>query len=272
MPYRESKLTRLLQSSLGGNTKTVMIATVGPADYNMEETLSTLRYASRAKNIQNKPKINEDPKVWPACLLACLLSFHATSLQACFTFRVPCDMTYHLRLKVVWASCTSTFCVIEEYCRLIRTGCCICPEALGHTSAPCQAQASLASHEAQAVLLMNGLHVADMASTPKYSCMSTAQDAVLRDYQEQIARLKAQLEEAKSGKPGPSMLGELPSHGVQSIEEIVEQEVRRRLQEQVCKPRIYFTSLRLIGPPVYPVPLLALHAMARLQAFFYRLF
>lgn len=57
-PYRDSKLTRLLQDSLGGNTKTVMIANVGPADYNFDETLSTLRYASRAKNIQNKPKIN----------------------------------------------------------------------------------------------------------------------------------------------------------------------------------------------------------------------
>ncbi|KAK9819524.1 hypothetical protein WJX74_005048 [Apatococcus lobatus] len=125
VPYRESKLTRLLQSSLGGNTKTVMIATVGPADYNLEETLSTLRYASRAKNIQNKPKINEDPK-----------------------------------------------------------------------------------------------------------------DAVLRDYQEQIARLKAQLEEAKSGKPAASILGELPSHGVQSIEEIVEQEVRRRLQEQALQQEL----------------------------------
>lgn len=62
VPYRDSKLTRLLQDSLGGNTKTVMIANIGPADYNMEETLSTLRYASRAKNIQNKPQINEDPK------------------------------------------------------------------------------------------------------------------------------------------------------------------------------------------------------------------
>ena len=62
VPYRDSKLTRLLQDSLGGNTKTVMIANIGPADYNTEETLSTLRYASRAKNIQNKPRINEDPK------------------------------------------------------------------------------------------------------------------------------------------------------------------------------------------------------------------
>jgi len=62
IPYRDSKLTRLLQDSLGGNTKTVMIANCGPADYNYDETLSTLRYANRAKNIKNKPKINEDPK------------------------------------------------------------------------------------------------------------------------------------------------------------------------------------------------------------------
>ena len=62
IPYRDSKLTRLLQDSLGGNTKTVMVANVGPADWNFDETMSTLRYANRAKNIKNKPKINEDPK------------------------------------------------------------------------------------------------------------------------------------------------------------------------------------------------------------------
>ena len=62
IPYRDSKLTRLLQDSLGGNTKTVTIAALSPADYNYDETLSTLRYADRAKAIKNKPKINEDPK------------------------------------------------------------------------------------------------------------------------------------------------------------------------------------------------------------------
>lgn len=62
IPYRDSKLTRLLQDSLGGNAKTVMIATVGPSHMNFEESLATLRYASRAKNIKNKPRINEDPK------------------------------------------------------------------------------------------------------------------------------------------------------------------------------------------------------------------
>ncbi|KAI3380673.1 hypothetical protein SNEBB_004446 [Seison nebaliae] len=62
IPYRDSKLTRLLQNSLGGNTKTLMIAALSPADDNYDETLSTLRYANRAKNIKNKPRINEDPK------------------------------------------------------------------------------------------------------------------------------------------------------------------------------------------------------------------
>ena len=62
IPYRDSKLTRILQDSLGGNTKTVMIAACGPAEYNAEETIGTLRYASRAKAIENKPRINEDPK------------------------------------------------------------------------------------------------------------------------------------------------------------------------------------------------------------------
>ena len=47
---------------MGGNTKTLMVACVSPADNNYDETLSTLRYANRAKNIKNKPKINEDPK------------------------------------------------------------------------------------------------------------------------------------------------------------------------------------------------------------------
>ncbi|XP_018429368.1 PREDICTED: kinesin-like protein KIF3C [Nanorana parkeri] len=62
IPYRDSKLTRLLQDSLGGNAKTIMVATLGPASHHYEETLSTLRFANRAKNIKNKPKINEDPK------------------------------------------------------------------------------------------------------------------------------------------------------------------------------------------------------------------
>ncbi|XP_042852350.1 kinesin-like protein KIF17 isoform X7 [Panthera tigris] len=62
IPYRDSKLTRLLQDSLGGNTKTLMVACLSPADNSYDETLSTLRYANRAKNIRNKPRINEDPK------------------------------------------------------------------------------------------------------------------------------------------------------------------------------------------------------------------
>ena len=62
VPYRESKLTRLLQDSLGGNSHTLMIACVSPADSNMEETLNTLRYADRARKIKNKPIVNIDPQ------------------------------------------------------------------------------------------------------------------------------------------------------------------------------------------------------------------
>ena len=54
VPYRSNKLTRLLQDSLGGNARTVMIACVSPADSSIEETLNTLKYASSARNIKNK--------------------------------------------------------------------------------------------------------------------------------------------------------------------------------------------------------------------------
>jgi kinesin family member 16B len=63
VPYRDSILTWLLKDSLGGNSKTIMIAAISPAECNYGETLSTLRYANRAKNIVNKPTINEDPNV-----------------------------------------------------------------------------------------------------------------------------------------------------------------------------------------------------------------
>ena len=59
IPYRESKLTRLLQDSLGGRTKTSIIATLSPATINVDETLSTLDYASRARSILNRPEINQ---------------------------------------------------------------------------------------------------------------------------------------------------------------------------------------------------------------------
>jgi kinesin family protein 3/17 len=107
--YRDSKLTRLLQDSLGGNTKTLMVAAISPADYNYDETLSTLRYANRAKNIKNIPKINEDPKdamlrgyreeierlkvggfLLLSHLISVLLSCHPSHLQSLFGRRPIC--------------------------------------------------------------------------------------------------------------------------------------------------------------------------------------
>ncbi|XP_073725269.1 uncharacterized protein [Misgurnus anguillicaudatus] len=63
IPYRDSVLTWLLKDSLGGNSKTIMIATVSPSSSSYSETLSTLRYAAHARNIVNKPRVNEDANV-----------------------------------------------------------------------------------------------------------------------------------------------------------------------------------------------------------------
>uniref|UniRef100_A0A2K6SH74 Kinesin-like protein KIF21A n=1 Tax=Saimiri boliviensis boliviensis TaxID=39432 RepID=A0A2K6SH74_SAIBB len=60
VPYRDSKLTRLLQDSLGGNSRTIMIACVSPSDRDFMETLNTLKYANRARNIKNKVMVNQD--------------------------------------------------------------------------------------------------------------------------------------------------------------------------------------------------------------------
>ncbi len=59
VPYRNSSLTRILQNALGGNSQTIMICAISPAEDNYEETLSTLRYADQAKKIKNKPVVNE---------------------------------------------------------------------------------------------------------------------------------------------------------------------------------------------------------------------
>lgn len=63
VPYRESKLTRLLKQSLGGNSYTLMLACLSPSDRYLEENLSTLNYASRASQISNLPTRNVDPKM-----------------------------------------------------------------------------------------------------------------------------------------------------------------------------------------------------------------
>ena len=61
IPYRESKLTLMLKTALGGNSKTQMIAALSPANVNYDETLSTLRYAFQVKCIKNEAIVNETP-------------------------------------------------------------------------------------------------------------------------------------------------------------------------------------------------------------------
>ncbi|MGH0166759.1 UNVERIFIED_CONTAM: hypothetical protein FKN15_051776 [Acipenser sinensis] len=61
VPYRDTKITRILKDSLGGNTKTVMITCISPSSLNFDESLNSLKYANRAKNIKNKPIVNYNP-------------------------------------------------------------------------------------------------------------------------------------------------------------------------------------------------------------------
>ena len=63
VPYWDSKLTWVLQDSLGGNSKTCLIITCSPSSFNEEETISTLRFGARAKKIKNKPKINKESTI-----------------------------------------------------------------------------------------------------------------------------------------------------------------------------------------------------------------
>ena len=60
IPYRNSQLTKILRESLGGNSRTTLIVTCSPSLYNEHETISTLKFGIRAKNIKNKPTINEE--------------------------------------------------------------------------------------------------------------------------------------------------------------------------------------------------------------------
>ncbi|PIN09886.1 Kinesin-like protein [Handroanthus impetiginosus] len=111
VPYRDSKLTRLLQDSLGGNSKTVMIACISPADINAEETLNTLKYANRARNIQNKPVINRDPISNEMMKMRQQLEY----LQAELCARgggVSFDEIQMLKDRIAWLEATN-----EELCR-----------------------------------------------------------------------------------------------------------------------------------------------------------
>ncbi|XP_061340024.1 kinesin-like protein KIN-4A isoform X1 [Gastrolobium bilobum] len=110
VPYRDSKLTRLLQDSLGGNSKTVMIACISPADINAEETLNTLKYANRARNIQNKPVANRDLISNEMQQMRQQLKYLQAEL--CSRGGAPADETRVLKERIAWLEATN-----EELCR-----------------------------------------------------------------------------------------------------------------------------------------------------------
>lgn len=114
VPYRDSKLTRLLQDSLGGNSRTVMIACISPADINAEETLNTLKYANRARNIQNKPVVNRDPMSSEMLKMRQQLQY----LQAELCARgggASSDEMQVLKERIAWLEATN-----EDLCRKLH--------------------------------------------------------------------------------------------------------------------------------------------------------
>ncbi|XP_039023727.1 kinesin-like protein KIN-4A isoform X1 [Hibiscus syriacus] len=108
VPYRDSKLTRLLQDSLGGNSRTVMIACISPADINAAETLNTLKYANRARNIQNKPVVNRDPMSNEMLKMRQQLEY----LQAELCARRCSDEVQVLKERIAWLEAAN-----EDLCR-----------------------------------------------------------------------------------------------------------------------------------------------------------
>ncbi|KAK8290819.1 hypothetical protein V6Z12_D06G022600 [Gossypium hirsutum] len=111
VPYRDSKLTRLLQDSLGGNNRTVMIACISPADINAEETLNTLKYANRARNIQNKPVVNRDPMSNKMLKMRQQLQY----LQAELCARGGSDEVQVLKERIAWLEATN-----EDLCQKLH--------------------------------------------------------------------------------------------------------------------------------------------------------
>ncbi|XP_010270694.1 PREDICTED: kinesin-like protein KIN-4A isoform X2 [Nelumbo nucifera] len=112
VPYRDSKLTRLLQDSLGGNSRTVMIACISPADINAEETLNTLKYANRARNIQNKPIVNRDPISSEMQRMRQQLEYLQAELLCARGGGASSDEVQALKERVAWLESTN-----EDLCR-----------------------------------------------------------------------------------------------------------------------------------------------------------
>ncbi|XP_020582732.1 kinesin-like protein KIN-4A [Phalaenopsis equestris] len=112
VPYRDSKLTRLLQDSLGGNSRTVMIACISPADINVEETLNTLKYANRARNIQNKPIVNRNLMSNEMQRMQQQLEYLQAELLCARGGGVSNDEVQALKERISWLETTN-----EDLCR-----------------------------------------------------------------------------------------------------------------------------------------------------------
>ncbi|XP_067411375.1 kinesin-like protein KIF28 [Emydura macquarii macquarii] len=131
IPYRDSVLTKLLQSALGGNSRTIMIAAISPADICYEETLSTLRYAERTKKIKNKAVINASPmekhimelKAENNKLLSRLTGLGNAGKTADETsmYYKTIQLTWEYRLEEAWKEWEKQYAAITQERRMMET-------------------------------------------------------------------------------------------------------------------------------------------------------
>ncbi|XP_062098405.1 kinesin-like protein KIN-4A isoform X2 [Humulus lupulus] len=181
VPYRDSKLTRLLQDSLGGNSRTVMIACISPADINAEETLNTLKYANRARNIKNKPIVNRDPMSSEMLKMRQQLEF----LQAELCARgggSSADEIQVLKERIVWleAANEDLCCELHEY----RSKCPVAEERDRDAQDGTTPTTTTATYMGRSESLKRGLQIIDSAENQMTETLSSE----AREIDEEVAK------------------------------------------------------------------------------------
>jgi kinesin family protein 5 len=221
VPYRDSKLTRVLQESLGGNSRTALIINVSPSSYNASETISTLRFGMRAKSIKNKAVVNEQRSV-----------AEYEALLAAAEKKMEKQQTYIIALEARLAG----------------------REVAGGEGGPADGAGSAVSEEAHATGKAEGnvdtvdieLELSDAAPSEAPPSPSARAGRALAELQEKVTELEEELAEEKQesmrrGEEIRLLTAKLEEH-VQALEtqRVLSEELQRvkELQEKTLEEKI----------------------------------
>uniref|UniRef100_A0A803NQ84 Kinesin motor domain-containing protein n=1 Tax=Cannabis sativa TaxID=3483 RepID=A0A803NQ84_CANSA len=232
VPYRDSKLTRLLQDSLGGNSKTVMIACVSPADTNAEETLNTLKYANRARNIQNKAVINRDPM---AAQLQRMRS-QVEQLQGELLFYRGCDAgtSPYEELQILKRKVSLLEASKEELKRELQESQVTCQHL---TQRAFEAQVEK-DKLAMKIEMARNADIVDQEKEQEHSCVQEKLDRELKELDKELEQKEAEMKRVAAGGNNTSVLKQ---HYEKKVHEL-EQE-KRVLQREIDELRHNLASI-----------------------------